>query len=280
MSQPDARHGLRRMSRAVLVAGLLLAAMPSCHGGQRERHGSAPGFLSVALNTTDPVTARYGYSMVDVTPERVEKVATGQRALVWLGGYDKARCRWNWSDDEISRRFARYGLARSSRVAGYFVADEPNTDLNCPRAAAQVRARSALVRSLDRDVKRFTLVNVDDPDQFAAFRGATDVMSVNVYPCLVAKPCDWSKIPRVLSRLRAAGVTRYMGMLQAFSYAQWRWPTAVELRGMIAQWQRSDWLGQLTFSWRCKGGELAHHPELLRVLKRLNEAPHGLFPLP
>ncbi|MFI7402306.1 hypothetical protein ACIBW9_17845 [Streptomyces sp. NPDC049541] len=280
MTKSDVRRGWRHKSRAVLAAALLLVATLSCHGEQRERHGFAAGFLSVALNTTDPVTARYGYSLVDVTPEHVSKITTDQRALVWLGGYDKARCRWKWSDGEIRTRFARYGLARSSRVAGYFVADEPNTDLNCPRAAAEVRARSALVRSLDRDTDHFTLVNVDDPNQFAAFRGATDVMSVDVYPCLVARPCDWSKIPRALSRLRAAGVTRYMGMLQAFSYAQWRWPTADELTGMIAQWQRSRWLGQLTFSWHYKGGELTDHPELLRVLKRLNEAPHGLFPLP
>ncbi|MER5449791.1 hypothetical protein ABT065_29825 [Streptomyces sp. NPDC002764] len=259
------------------MAVLLVALTLSCQTGRGERGAE---FRSVALNTADPVTVRYGYSLVDVTPERVAKITTDQRALVWLGGYDKVRCRWHWTDAQVKERFARYGLARSSRIAGYFVADEPNTNLNCPRAAVEVRARSALVRSLDPDTRRFTVVNVDDPNQFAAFRGAADVMSVDVYPCLVGKPCDWSRIPYALSRLRAAGVTRYMGMLQAFSYAQWRWPTAAELTGMIAQWQRSDWEGQLTFSWQYKGGRLADHPELLRVLKRLNQAPHEAFPLP
>ncbi|WP_329262532.1 hypothetical protein OG223_45605 [Streptomyces sp. NBC_01478] len=266
-----------RRGSGILVVGLLLSAALSCG---REVPEPAPPFLSVALNTTDPATVRYGYSLIDVTPDRVSEVTTRQRALVWLGGYDKVRCAWTWSDAEVRMRFARYGLARSPRVAGYFVADEPNTDLNCPRAAAEVRKRSALVRSLDPDTDHFTVVNVDDPDQFAAFRGATDVMSVNVYPCLAAKPCDWSRIPQALARLREAGVTRYMGMLQVFSFEQWRWPTAAELTGMIAQWQRSDWLGQLTFSWEYKGSRLADHPELLRVLKRLNDAPHELFPLP
>ncbi|MCH5670807.1 hypothetical protein [Streptomyces gilvus] len=275
MAGLDTRRGQRRRLRAIFSTGLLLAATVSC-GHEK----SARPFLSVALNTTDPVTARYGYSLIDVTPERVSKITNDQRALVWLGGYDKVRCVWNWSDAEVRQRFSRYDLARSSRIVGYFVADEPNTDLNCPGAAADVRERSALVRSLDPDHRRFTLVNVDDPRQFASFRGTTDVMSVDVYPCLVGKPCDWALIPRALQALRKAGVTRYMGMLQAFSYQQWRWPTAAELTGMIAQWQRSDWQGQLTFSWQYKGGRLADHPELLRVLKRLNDAPHELFPLP
>ncbi|MEU6372885.1 hypothetical protein [Streptomyces sp. NPDC046909] len=279
-----ARRRWRPRLCALLLAGLLPAATLSCQEtsspGEPSGTALAGGFLSVALNTTDPATARYGYSLADVTPEQVSKIGTGQRALVWLGGYDKKRCVWNWSDTEVRERFERYGLARSPRVAGYFVADEPNTDLNCPLAAADVRDRAALVRALDPDTERFTVVNVDRPEHFAAFRGATDVMSVNVYPCLVGEACDWSKIPRTLDRLREVGVTRYMGMLQAFSFEQWRWPTADELSGMIAQWQRSDWVGQLTFSWEYRGGELADHPELLRVLKRLNDAPHELFPLP
>ncbi|MEU1475410.1 hypothetical protein ACFYZ8_14060 [Streptomyces sp. NPDC001668] len=277
MADLHARRGRRRRRRAILSAGLLLAVTLSC--GQEDSASARP-FLSVALNTTDPATVRYGYSLIDVTPEHVSKITTGQRALVWLGGYDKARCVWNWSDAELRKRFARYDLTRSEGIAGYFVADEPNTNLNCPGAAADVRERSALVRSLDPDTDRFTLVNVDDPDQFTAFRDTTDMMSVDVYPCLADKPCDWSQIPRAVSRLRKAGVTRYMGMLQAFSYEQWRWPTAAELTGMIAQWQRSDWQGQLTFSWEYKGGRLTEHPELLGVLKRLNDAPHELFPLP
>lgn len=284
MADLHARRGRRRRLRSAVAAGLLLAATLSCQEssppGEPSDSALAGGFLSVALNTTDPATVRYGYSLIDVTPELVPKIGTGQRALVWLGGYDKERCVWNWSDMEVRERFERYDLARSPRVAGYFVADEPNTNLNCPLAAADVRDRSALVRALDPDTDRFTVVNVDKPEHFAAFRGTTDVMSVNVYPCLVDEPCDWSKIPRIIERLHEVGVTRYMGMLQAFSFEQWRWPTADELTGMIAQWQRSDWLGQLTFSWEYKGGELADRPELLRVLKRLNDAPHELLPLP
>jgi hypothetical protein len=275
-------RGRRHRLSVTLSVGLLLATL-SCQGPTRATPAVSPsvdGFLSIALNTTDPATARYGFTLVDVTPERVSKIATEQRALVWLGGYDKERCVWNWSDDEVREHFERYGLADSSKVIGYFVADEPNTNRNCPTAAADVRDRSALVRALDPDPDRFTVVNVDKPEHFAAFRGTTDVMSVNVYPCLVGEECDWAKIPRTLERLREAGVTRYMGMLQAFSFEQWRWPTADELTGMIAQWQRSDWLGQLTFSWEYEGGELTDHPELLRVLKRLNDAPHELFPLP
>ncbi|MFI9150175.1 hypothetical protein [Streptomyces sp. NPDC053367] len=281
MAEPDARRRRRRRRRVLCLAGVLVAGTLAggCPQSSAEQVPSGR-FLSVALNTRDPVTVRYGYTLADVNPAHVEDTPVRQRALVWLGGYDKANCRWEWSDDRVREEFERYDLAGNRRIAGYFIADEPNTNLNCPQAAGEVRERARLVRSLDPDTDRFTLVNVDRPDQFADFKGTTDVMSVDVYPCLVDRPCDWTKIPEVIAKLREVGVERYMGMLQAFSFEQWRWPTAEELRGMIAQWQRSDWEGQLTFSWEYEGARLTDHPELLSVLRRLNLAPHVRFPLP
>ncbi|WP_163505810.1 hypothetical protein [Fodinicola acaciae] len=263
---------------AIAVAGAVVMLWPApAHGPSRTPPSASalpafrkapPGFLAAIIDTVDPATKRYGYTFVDATPSQLSAVSTGQRALVWLGGYDDSRCAWNWTDTQLRTTFAN--LPKDARVAGYFVADEPNSDGHCPAAARQVQTRSALVRALDPDRTHFTLVNVDDPTQFGAFRDSTDVLSTDPYPCHVGKPCDWSQIPDYVNRLRAAGVKRYMGMLQAFSGGDWRWPTAAELTRMIAQWQRSDWIGELTFSWSYAGGSLRDHPDLLAVLGRLN----------
>lgn len=233
-------------------------------------HQAAPGFLAAMVDTADPITARYGYGLVDASPDQLPAVSARQRALVWLGGYDNGRCRWETSEASVRAAFADGVLARSTRVAGYFVADEPNSAGTCPTAAAQVRARATLVRSLDPNRAHFTLVNIDDPAQFAAFRNVADVLSTDPYPCHVGKACDWSQIPRYVAQLRAAGVVRYMGMLQVFSAGDWRWPTPAELARMIGQWQQSDWMGELTFSWSYDGKSLLERPDLLAVLSRLN----------
>jgi hypothetical protein len=277
------RHArLRRRpcgSGRVRVGVLLLAlcTLQACGAGTAppgpSRVVARPAFSSIVLDTADPVTARYGFSDVDVSPSEVGSLGGTQRALVWLGGYDNATCTLVWSDDVIRADFDEYGLARSSRIAGYFLVDEPNTDGNCPAASVQVKARAALVRSLDPDPAHFTLANIDDPGQFGSFRGSVDVMSTDPYPCKIGKPCDWSMIPRYIAQLRRAGVVRYMGMLQAFSAEGWRWPTAAELARMITQWQDSGWCGEITFSWVYRGQQLSDHPDLLALLSRLNERP-------
>ncbi|NIH80849.1 hypothetical protein [Amycolatopsis viridis] len=199
---------------------------------------------------------------------------------MWLGGYNNQTCTWSWSDAQIAALFDEFRLAGSPRTGAYFLADEPNTAGTCPSAAADVRARARLVRTLDPDPSHFTLANIDDPAQFHAFAGAVDVIATDPYPCRSGQACDWSLIPAYIAALRAAGVHRYLALLQAFGAGKWRWPTAAELEHMIAQWQKSDWGGQITFAWSYGGGRLTDHPELLSVLQRLNADPHFPFPQP
>lgn len=222
------------------------------------------------LNTDDPVTADLGFTAVDVTPSQVQDLPETRRGLVWLGGYDRTRCTLLTSDEELRRQFATYQLASDPRVLGYFIADEPNTDHNCPQSVEQLRARTALVHSLDPDPRRFTLANVDDPAEFAAFKTTVDVLATDPYPCRIGKPCDTHLIPDRIASLRRAGVTRYVAILQAFQGTGWRWPTAQELQQMLDQWRRSAWCGALVFSWTWAGAQLADHPELLAVLKAFN----------
>jgi hypothetical protein len=231
---------------------------------------SNAAFFSVVLNTVDPMTAALGFTAVDVTPSQVQQLPENRKGLVWLGGYDRTSCTLATTDDDLRQQFATYHLADDPRVLGYFLADEPNTNHNCPQSAGQLRARTALVHSLDPDPRRFTLTNVDDPDQFTAFKGTVDVLATDPYPCRVGRPCDDHLIPDRIARLRQAGISRYIGILPVFSGGPWRWPTAKELERILDQWRPSDWCGALFFSWTWAGGNLIDHPDLLAVLKSFN----------
>lgn len=228
---------------------------------------SSVPFFTVLLNTHDPVTADLGFTAVDVTPSQVQLLARNRRGLVWLGGYDRTTCTLVTSDAELRRQFSTFGLAGDPRVLGYFIADEPNTDHNCPQSVGQLRERTALVHSLDATPQRFTLANVDDPAEFAAFKDTVDVLATDPYPCRMGRPCDTKLIPDRVASLRRAGVKRYVAILQAFQGTGWRWPSAQELQQMLGQWRRSDWCGALVFSWTWAGNDLADHPDLLAVLK-------------
>lgn len=280
----------RRLA-AGLVASTLLAACMTSAPSAPPAPSAAPvpsgapvprgPFVTAILDTDVANTAaRYGFQLADVTPSELATVPAGQQTLVWLGGYDDSSCRWSWSDAQLVALFGEFKLAHTPQTGAYFLADEPNSAGTCPSAPDDVRARARLVRSLDPDPRHFTLANIDDPAQFRAFAGSTDVIGTDPYPCHIGHECDWSQIPAYIAALRAAGIHRYVALLQAFSARTWRWPTAAELEHMIAQWQKSDWSGQITFAWSYAGGRLSDHPDLLSVLQRLNADPGYPFPGP
>jgi hypothetical protein len=223
-------------------------------------------------STGDP-TERYGYNLVDLSPYRslIDALPAGQQALVWIGPYDLSTCDFDLSDADIRTMLA--DLAGDPKVAGYYIADEADDALpayggKCPRVATQVAARSALVRRLAPGA--FTYEVVTEPGNFAAFAAVTDVLGADPYPCTVGHPCDMTMIPRYIEALRAAHVAHYWGVLQAFSFGRWRFPTATELQEMIGQWEQSGWEGEQTFAWSYNRKSLAQHPGLLTVLRALN----------
>jgi hypothetical protein len=265
----------------VLAAGL--AAAGCGHAAPAVRYRAAPAVhyrvhdslrYRYLTGTSDGRRTRsYGYNLVDTGPYRsmVNALPEGQRALVWIGNYDKATCSFALSDAVIRRLVGQ--LAADPKVAGYYLADEADDALpayggHCPQVAAQVTGRSRLVHRLAPGA--FTYEVVAEPGNFTAFARATDVLGADPYPCPRGGRCDWSQIPRYIAALNAAHVSRYWAVLQAFSDHAWRFPTPAELLRMIRQWEQSDWQGEQTFAWSYAGRSLARHPALLAVLRVLN----------
>ena len=278
------------MSVAVLAAAVATATLATAcgaHGGsttarlstRTARVGQTDLQYRYMTDTSDGErTESYGYNLVDLGPFRsaIDALPTGQRALVWIGDYDNSTCSFTRSDADIRRALA--GLAGDRKVAGYYIADEPDDALpayggHCPDVVAQVTARSRLMHSLAPGA--FTYEVVTEPANFAAFAKTTDVLGADPYPCRAGQPCDWTQIPRYVAALRAAHVARYWGVLQTFSGQGWRYPTAAELLAMIRQWQKSDWQGEQTFAWSFAGHSLARRPRLLGVLRSLNRGSAG-----
>ena len=93
-------------------------------------------------------------------------------------------------------------------------------------------------------------------NQLALWKDASDVQTLDPYPCYVNQPCDFGWIDQVIAAADDAGL-HYWGMVQAFSGGSWRWPTPAEESHMLGQWSVSAWTGLMTFAWSWSGDTLA-----------------------
>ena len=257
----------RHLVLAVTLAAYTCGA-PFASNNELRAGGDFGTFAAYMTNSHDPDTAQYGYGLVDVVPSEVSKLGSGQKALVWVGNYDKVNCVWQIVDAQVQDWISTYQLDESDKVYGYYIADEPDAH-RCPNGPRDIAARTALIHKLD-STHPITYVVLEHPDQYALYAGAADIIGADPYPCHWGHGCDMTRIPEAIAALQAAGITNYWGVLQAFQDSYYRYPTADELSAMIEQWRNSAWSGEQTFAWTWAGNNLADHPDLLAVLKKLN----------
>ena len=224
------------------------------------------GFQSYMTDTADPVTANFGYTLADVTAGDFNSLTT-QKGLVWVGDWTTTSCTWAISDASLTALITTDIKPHSSHLYGFYIADEPDNS-PCPSAPAALRERTALIHSLLPGYPTYAVIEF--PSNYAHFNGTVDIMGIDPYPCHRGAACGTSEIPNYIAALKAAGVSRYWGVIQAFQDDYYRFPTATELTAMIRQWTASRWSGQQTFAWRYGGNSLSDHPDLLAVLARLN----------
>jgi hypothetical protein len=268
------RHSLTLVIAAAVLA---LAAVAQADGRDARVAGAKPqprfAYRYIYSSRLVARTAQsYGWNLIDVSSKgEVDALPSGTRGLVWVGDWNNATCRWEISDARLKSKVA--SMVGDRKVAGFYVSDEPNP-IACPDAPRRHRQRSALIRRLDPAA--FTVVVVrsnteTSPSEVRLWSGAATYVGLDPYPCETGKACDFTRMTRMIQAADDAHIA-YWGVLQAFAYYDWRWPTAAELTRIGAIWKASNATGSMTFAWKWKNSRLAPHPGLLAVLRRLNRS--------
>jgi hypothetical protein len=198
--------------------------------------------------------------------------SAGLKAIVWVGGWNKKTCVWELSDAQLTATIN--SIKGSPAILMYYLADEPLLS-SCPTAPATFAARTALVHQLDPGSRTFTLIQAYDrgPVDYAAWKGAVDVLGFDLYPCSFAngldlsanpktrKPCDFTGVLDAnIKRIETAGITGYIGVMQDFQDCFYELPTNGDLRTQMTGWQQlaTHMAGYLIFSWNFTGNPCAY----------------------
>jgi hypothetical protein len=271
----------------VLAAALVLTWAVGASGHHRPGH--AGGTATPPPTTTPPPgappsalygifasssadrsqVANLGFNAVTVdarVPELDAAWAQGLAGVVWLGGYqNEPACQFVESDDWV--RSHVLAIKDHPGVRGYQIDNEPHAT-ECPGAPAQVRARAALVRSLDPSPAHPTMLAVYREYEFDDYAGATDVLRVGMYPCSHLYGCNLSRITQKVASARAAGWTRVWGSPQAFGDEYYRTPSPAELQAILDTWRAAGVTDLLSYVWdRTDPDTLSARPELWPVFK-------------
>jgi hypothetical protein len=229
--------------------------------GIYDRDSSATGF-------DDEAALGFNFIDSDVFDDFDELAARNLRGFVWLGGYSNVSC--SFTEDDAWIREHVSAIADSPGVGAYFIDDEPDA-AKCPRAPAQMKARSDLVKSIDPEPPTFLVTY--KIDQFNHFAHTVDVLGLDVYPCSVEGGCDYTKIDVQTAQADDLGV-RYWGVIQAFGDDWYKPPTPDELHRQFMHWRATKMEGYLVFAWRHPDGMrsvwLANNPELQQQLAEEN----------
>jgi hypothetical protein len=212
-----------------------------------------------------------GFNYIDSGPylgEMRTLAAHHLKGLVWLGGYDNKTCRFHDSDAWVRSHVS--AIAGNPGVGAYFIDDEPNAAA-CPTAPAQIRARSALVKSIDPGPP--TLLVQYRVDELHLFAGTADVIGLDHYPCSRQHGCNYSIIDQEAAVADKLGI-RYWGVIQAHGDSYYSVPTPQQLHEEFMHWRATRMQGYLVFAWHWPSGNsslwLANNHSLQGQLAREN----------
>lgn len=214
--------------------------------------------------------AALGFNFIDsdVFDDFDELAARDLRGFVWLGGYSNVSCSFREDDTWIRKHVS--AIADSPGVGAYFIDDEPDA-AKCPRAPAQMKARSDLVKSIDPGPPTFLVTF--KIDQFKLFAHTVDVLGLDIYPCSIEGGCDYTKIDVQAAHADRLGI-RYWGVIQAFGDDWYKLPTPDELHRQFMHWRATKMEGYLVFAWRRPDGMhslgLVNDPELQQQIAEEN----------
>ena len=238
-----------------------IAAVRAAYG----RDSSSSGvdvMRSVGLNT---VTASPYRSTLDALANH------GMKAIVWLGAYNRKvtqPCAFEHDDAWIRDRVA--SVAGNPAIVAYQITDEPDSSVTqCPNVVDQVRARAALVASLDPGTPTYVTISKSGYD-YARWVGTVDILGLVIYPVSV-RGYNESMIPTAIQQAQKAGVSRYWAVMQDFGTSNWYTvPTAAQLQHQFDQWAASPMQGYVIYHWNL--GDVEQQPDQMSTISGVNGA--------
>jgi hypothetical protein len=131
------------------------------------------------------------------------------------------------------------------------------------------------VHRLDPGSRTFTLIQDWDggPVDYAAWKGAVDILGFDLYPCSfqngidlsanpkTRKPCDFTNVLDAnIKRIEAARISGYVGVMQDFQDCFYELPANGDLRTQMTHWEQlaTHMAGYLIFSWNFTGNPCAY----------------------
>jgi hypothetical protein len=203
--------------------------------------------------------ASLGFDVFDVgpTPELINALPAGVRAMVWLG----QKCPTPIDDAFRTRVRA---LAANPKVYGYYLSDEPHIS-SCPRGPAALRSRADYIRNITGGRQKSFVVLEDRPDMraFRPYVTHVNLVGIDPYPCSIANGCVLSKINSRVNAALAVGIPRaklvpvYQAFGQSLSSEEryYKLPSPAQLQAIIDRWHKLLPTPQLdyAYSWGHQG---------------------------
>lgn len=238
-----------------------------------------------------------GHNLIDSGPGQVSGLASGLKAMVWVGDYDDETCTWERSDAQI--RSAVQAHIGDPKVGVWFIADEPwvGGSPRCPTTPSQMKARTDLIHSIDPSAKTLMVIDANSAeeslDQLPLWKGTVDYVGIDAYVCWQGQSCHYEWIDTLARAADAAGLD-YWGVVQTFGdpsgqgaymctttsgCGRPRLPTAGEIHEQFVHWRATRMSSYLSFAWDWPSGTpslwLENHPELQLQLAQENAAAAG-----
>jgi hypothetical protein len=197
----------------------------------------------------------------------------GLKAVVWLGSYDRSvSCGFERSGDWIRQVVS--AIRDAPAIAAYQIGDEVDRARarGCTGIAADITARSDLVKSIDRGADTYVTITPDDGTEafpYERFAHTGAILGLVVYPCVTTQTtCKWERIDKAIAQADRDGVRRYWVVAQDFGGGTYRQPKASELETQLQRWHASRLSGYFVYHWVT--GNLEQKPGHLKVLTEQN----------
>jgi hypothetical protein len=248
----DVTRLLRAILTALVVAPLGAFALHAAQAATVTMHFTANE------NGAFAATHSLGFNLHDTGPTKaeVDGLPGGDRAVVWLG----EKCPTGVSQTLTS---AVAALAGDSRVAAYYLSDEPH-EASCPQGAANLAAEADYIHAHARGQLAF-IVLLDTGNDYSTFAPAhthVDAVGLDPYPCNVKLgDCDYSHIADQVHQAESAGIAAsvIVPTFQAFGDSYYLMPSPAQLQSILNEWATlvPHPVFDYTYSWGCQGGSLS-----------------------